>query len=584
MTGAATKEKVNILLVDDQPARLLSYEAILAELGENLVQARSGEEALARVMEQDFAVILLDVNMPGMDGFDTANMIHQHPRFERTPIIFVTAIHVTDLDRMRGYTLGAVDYVFVPVIPEILRGKVAVLVELYRKRIELQRLNDSLADTNAALGRANAALAAERAREVDALNRTLESTNRELALSNRSLQAEIAERRRAEERLREADQRKDEFLATLAHELRNPLAPIRSTLDVLRRQAGPSDSAALVVMDRQMRHLVRLIDDLLDVSRITRGKLHMRRERIDLASVVEDAVETVQSLLEESGHRLEVQLPDERVELEADPHRLAQVLANLLNNACKYSEPGTQVRLAVEALPQSLRIHVSDEGIGIEAGQIEQIFDLFVQVDTSLERARGGLGIGLTLVKRLVEMHGGAISVSSGGLGRGSVFTIELPRSDAAVLPPPSASPVQAQHGIDATQRRVLVVDDNRDAADTLAIALQALGHAVHVVCDPLRAVAEADAFRPGVAFLDVGMPELNGYELAQLLRQQPWGADLLLVALTGWGQEEDRRRSRQAGFDHHLVKPADLEEIARVTSSVPPLPDARRGTRETAR
>src|SRR5690606_18196159 len=295
--------------------------------------------------------------------------------------------------------------------------------------------------------------------------------------------------------------------------------------------------------------------------------LTMRREHIVLSDVVEDAIQTVQSLLEHSGHELSVELPPHPVELDADPHRLSQVLANLLNNACKYSESGTTVKLVAAADGELVRIVVQDEGIGIEPRALDQIFDLFVQVDTSLERARGGLGIGLTLVRRLVEMHGGTISAYSSGLGKGSRFVVELPRTAAraASAPARGADPDAAQA---AGSQRVLVVDDNRDAADTLALGLQALGHEVHVVCEPLRAVAEAEAFLPDVAFLDVGMPELNGYELARLLRSQPWGADMLLVALTGWGQDEDRRRSRQAGFDHHLVKPADLDEIARLTTA----------------
>ncbi len=328
---------------------------MLAELGENLVQARSGDEALARLMEAEFAVILLDVNMPGMDGFETASLIHQHPRHEKTPIIFVTAVHITDLDRIRGYNLGAVDYVFVPVVPEILRSKVAVLCELYRQRRELQRLNRTLGLANEELAHANAALQAEKALELRTLNETLERTNRDLAVTNTNLQGEIADRRRVEEKLREADRRKDEFLATLAHELRNPLAPIRNAPRLLQIDDREAASEPIHIMERQLRQLVRLIDDLLDVAR------------------------------------------------------------------------------------------------------------------------------------------------------------------------------------------------------------------EVRVVYDPLLALQLAAGFEPHIVFMDVGMPGMSGYDLARLMRAQPWSTATRLVALTGWGQAEDRRRSREAGFDHHLVKPAEFSEIERL-------------------
>src|SRR5919202_925242 len=293
-----SEDKVNILLVDDQPARLMSYDAILGVLGQNLVHARSGTEALQRLMENDYAAILLDVNMPGMDGFETAAMIHQHPRFEKTPIIFVTAVHVTDLDQLKGYQLGAVDYVYVPVVPEILRGKVQVLVELYRQRRELERLNKSLAE-------ANAALQAEKARELEALNATLAQANAELAQANRTLQAEIAERVRAQEALEAADRRKDDFLAMLSHELRNPLAAIQGSIELMQRKKVEDPQLVWVrdVVTRQNRHLSRLIDDLLDVSRITRGKLTLHTEPVELREVLEHALETVRPLIEARRHR-----------------------------------------------------------------------------------------------------------------------------------------------------------------------------------------------------------------------------------------------------------------------------------------
>ena len=274
------EEKVNILLVDDQPGRLLSYEAILADLGQNLVQARSGLEALERLMKDDFAVVLLDVSMPGMDGFETATLIHEHPRFEKTPIIFVTGVHVTELDRLKGYKLGAVDYVYIPVVPEILRSKVSVLVELHLQRRELQTLNRSLEEANRRLELANTNLQEEKTRELESLNQTLKRANTDLEHTNRVLQSEVSERARAETALKEADRHKDEFLAVLAHELRNPLAPIRNAVEIMRRSAltDPQLAWSRDVIERQVKHLTRLVDDLLDVSRITRGNINLSRE------------------------------------------------------------------------------------------------------------------------------------------------------------------------------------------------------------------------------------------------------------------------------------------------------------------
>jgi signal transduction histidine kinase len=558
-----------ILMVDDNPSRLLSYRAILEPLGEDLVEASSGMEALRRVMEEDFAVILLDVNMPDMDGFETATMIHQHPRFEKTPIIFVSAVNVSDFDRLRGYKLGAVDYVMVPIIPEILRSKVMVLAELYRKRSELQALNASLAVANAELADANQALQAEKAREVHKLNQSLTATNIDLARSNRSLQIEILERRNVEDRLRQADRRKDEFLATLAHELRNPLAPIQSALNVRRLGHQGENDELQEVMERQMRHLVRLVDDLLDVSRITRDRLELRPEPVQLAQVVATARETVQPLLDAAGQPLEIDAPEQSIVLFADPHRLSQVIANLISNASKFSEPGSSIHLHVEPRTDSVEIAVRDRGIGIPLDKQREIFEMFIQGDSSLERARGGLGIGLSLARRLAEMHGGRLSVHSEGEGAGSEFRVWLP-----VSAPEDIGPVEDQQralpepDVDPTEPlRVLVVDDNRDSADMLALSLKLMGHEVVTLYDPLEVLAAAREWQPQLAFLDVGMPALNGFTLAQMLRAERWrdGRGPRLVALTGWGQEEDRRRSEEAGFDEHLVKPADLETIERV-------------------
>ncbi|QOY61768.1 response regulator [Lysobacter sp. H21R4] len=558
--AAATSAPVKILLVDDQPGRLLTYRAILEPLGEELVDARSGVEALGRLMEDDYALILLDVNMPGMDGFETASMIHQHPRFEKTPIIFVTAVNVTDMDRLRGYKLGAVDYVMVPVIPEILRSKVVVLAELHRKRLELEA-------TNAQLESANLALQTEKARELAVLNESLRSANATLEIQNSVLQDEVAERGRIEQLLREVGRRKDEFLATLAHELRNPLAPLQNALAVLR-MSTPVDGELLALMERQLALMVRLIDDLLDIARISQAKLTLRKDATSLREIVECAVETARPLIEQGGHALVVDLPEQAVPLVADQARLSQVFANLLNNAAKYSEPDGRIELRARVLGDRAQVEVRDSGIGLEAGEVERIFEMFSQVETAVDRTHGGLGIGLTLVRRLAELHGGEVSVSSAGIGRGATFTVTLPLLAPASVEEPVTMPLPESVGNVA--RRVLVVDDNRDAADTLAMMVQLLGHDVRRLYDPHAVVAEVQAFRPELVFLDVGMPGLSGYDLAPQLRGLPGVPEPTIVAVTGWGQPEDRRRTHHAGFDEHLVKPPLLEAIERLCSAPP--------------
>ena len=557
-------DPVKILLVDDQPGRLLSYRAILEPLGEHLVDACSGTEALKRLMDDDFALILLDVNMPGMDGFETASLIHQHPRFEKTPIIFVTAVNVSDMDRLQGYKLGAVDYVMVPVIPEILRSKVEVLAELHRKRRELQALNTSLAADNQALQ-------IEKARELEALNESLRVANDALAARNAELQTEIGERSKAERLLRDADQRKDEFLATLAHELRNPLAPLRNALAIRRLEMAGRDDALQNMMERQLALLVRLIDDLLDIARITQNKVVLRREATTLEDVLHAAVELARPLLDEGKHEFSVRLPEHPVALSADRERLSQVFSNLLNNAAKYSDAGSRIELEAALSDGHVVVRVIDTGIGLAPEQLDAVFGLFNQVDSTIERARGGLGIGLTLVQKLAEMHAGRVEVRSAGLGQGSVFSVHLPIDDSPVVQTLSASEdsatVATTTPVADSIARVLVVDDNRDAADTLAMMISLLGHEVAQIYDPFAVEAEIERFAPTLIFLDVGMPGRSGYDIAKSLRQRENGQALEIVAVTGWGQPEDQCRTRDAGFDDHLVKPPQFETIRRICS-----------------
>jgi signal transduction histidine kinase len=571
--SAGGAERVNILLVDDQPARLLSYELILEGLGQNLVRAHSGLEALEKLMSDDYAVVLLDVSMPGMDGFETASLIHDHPRYEKTPIIFVTGVHVTELDRLKGYKLGAVDYVYIPVVPEILRSKVEVLVELYSKRRELQTLNRSLENANAQLAEANTLLEAEKTRELEQLNHTLQQINRDLALSNEALQAEVAERARIERALKEADRHKDEFLAMLAHELRNPLAPIFNAVQIMRRKPmnDPQLAWSRDVIQRQLGHLTRLVDDLLDVSRITRGKINVTREPIELSLIVARAIETVQPMLTEKRHELTVNIAQRSLQINGDLTRLTQVIGNVLGNAAKYTDAAGRIELSADCDGSHVEIRVRDNGIGIPQELLPSVFGLFTQLERTSDRTQGGLGIGLALVRKLVEMHEGTVVARSDGIGKGSEFIIRLPR----MIEKPMEDEFDPDaHGAAApaekSGRRILVADDNVDALESLATLLEINGHEVHTASDGMLAVEVAAKCRPEVALLDIGMPRMDGYEVARRIRAEAWGKNTVLVALTGWGQDEDRRRTREAGFDSHLVKPLDLEVLSEFLAHLP--------------
>jgi signal transduction histidine kinase len=356
--------------------------------------------------------------------------------------------------------------------------------------------------------------------------------------------------------LTEADRRKNEFLAMLAHELRNPLAPIRNALHMMRLKGSGNTAVqtASAMMERQIAQMVRLVDDLLDVSRISRGNIELRKGRVDLATAVLQAVEAARPFCELMEHELTVTLPPQPVYLDADPTRLAQVIGNLLNNACKFTDKGGRIALVVARDGDTAAVRVSDSGVGLAADQLPRIFDMFTQIDTSLERSRGGLGIGLTLVKSLVEMHGGTVLASSAGLNQGSEFVVRLPvLADVADQRLPEPVPREP-----AQRRRILVVDDNRDAATSLSDLLELTGHDMRVAHDGLEAVSTAEKFRPDVVLLDIGLPKLNGYEVARKIRQEGWGERVTLVALTGWGQDEDRRKSSEAGFNAHMVKPVD--------------------------
>ena len=430
----ASRRPVNILLVDDQPGKLLSYETILAPLGENLIRANSGKEALEHLLRSPVAVVLADVRMPELDGFELASMIRQHPRFQKTAIILVSAVLMSDVDFLKGYRHGAVDYLPVPIVPEILRAKVEVFADLWRKTRRLERWNQELEQR-----------VGERTGE-------LEATAARLRANEESLS-------RAVDAMRDTDRRKDEFLAVLAHELRNPLAPVSYAVELL--QAGGLDEERRAwcheVISRQVGHLTRLVDDLLDVSRITRGKIELRLEPLDLQAVIAGAVDVSRPFVESHRHALEVLPADQPVWVDGDAVRLTQVIANLLNNAAKYQEDGGRIRIEAAREGDSALVRVRDEGIGMAPEILARVFEPFMQADHSLHRSHGGLGLGLSLVRSLVELHGGSVEARSDGLGRGSEFVVRLPARAAAghggVRVAPARHPTITAYPPDPTRR-----------------------------------------------------------------------------------------------------------------------------------
>ncbi len=790
---------VNVLLVDDEPANLLALEVVLEPLSATLVRANSGVEALRKLQDTDFAAILLDVRMPGMDGFEAARLIRSRPRSRTTPIIFVTA-DAFELSAEEAYAMGAVDFLTKPLLPAVIKAKVAFFIELQRGKDELRAaerrasqeraflaavleaiedgvvacdaegrltlfnratrifhglppdiapiqsgaemhlyredgrtllakseiplfralageqvrdarmviaprrgtartvvtsgrplydddgqklgavvsMHDVTAVREAELAREAAVREQARREEAEAAAAAINASNERLRISeeryrtlfdsidegfclidvlfddagvpfdflflevnpafgkqsglvdpvgkrmselvpdseahwfsafgnvaltgqpirlNNEAKAlgrwldvyaarlggagsrtvallfnDITDRKRANDDLRtladelaESDRRKTEFLATLAHELRNPLAPLASGLQVMKLSA--TDPVVVErtrsMMERQVNHMVHLVDDLLDIARITTGKVELKPERVDLQTIIASAVETSMPLIEAGRHELVVDVPDEVMLLEVDLTRVAQVVSNLLNNAAKYTPARGRIGLAVYREGNEVVIAISDTGIGIPPAAMPTVFEMFTQVGRNMERAQGGLGIGLSLVRRLIELHGGTVSAASEGVGRGSTFTVRLPLLAGA--PVSQAAPVAAPHGADALLEsglRVLVVDDNIDAADTLSALLEMSGHAIRVANDGYQAIDAASAFLPQVVFLDIGLPGMNGYEVARKLREIPGMESSILVALTGWGTREDRERSSEAGFDHHLTKPADLHAV----------------------
>ncbi len=528
-----------ILMVDDQPAKLLAYEAILGDLGQTLIKANTAREALAQLLSNDIAVVLMDVSMPDIDGFELATMIRQHPRCEQTAIIFVSAIHLSDIDKLKGYETGAVDYVSVPVIPEILRAKIRVFVDLYQKTADLKRFNEELEH------------------RVRARTHDLEESLLHLKESEAQLRVQG-------DRLAEADRRKDEFLAMLAHELRNPLAPIRTAVDLLRVNGSSTNNLEWVtnIVDRQVTHLVRLVDDLLDASRITQGKMALTLASVELNGLIANAVESLRAA-EGRTHELIVEFSPTQIYLNADSVRLSQVFLNLLSNAAKFTPEGGRISVTVEHVAEYAEVRVQDTGSGISAGDLSRIFEMFYQGTSAGNKS--GLGLGLTLVEKLVNMHDGAVTATSSGPGLGSEFSVRLP----AIPAPADDSPQSRDEMSDAGQcYRILLVDDNRDAIESLAELLRMNGNEVELAFDGKAAIEKASEWRPEIVLLDIGMPIIDGYKAAAAIRRDSEGSDLLLIAMTGWGQAQDKQRAMEAGFDAHVVKPVSIDSLLKLFAS----------------
>jgi CheY-like chemotaxis protein len=522
---------IDILLVDDEPRNLDALEAILESPGYRLLRARDAEQALRLLMDHDVAAIVLDIRMPNMSGLELARLIKSTQRFRGTPIVFLTAQLLDDDRVVEGYDAGAVDFLTKPFDPRVLRHKIAVFAELYRKTRELADLNEKLE---------------ERVRE-----RTIELERSEAAL-------------------RAAARQKDEFLAVLAHELRNPLVPLRTGLDfLLRRQREAPLARTLGMMNRQLHHMVRLIDDLLDVSRITRGALELKREPAELGGLVAATVEAMRPTFERRRQELVLEGEgDVRCEATVDTTRIAQIVTNLLTNASKFTpERGrTTVKLARQGATFS--IQVTDTGAGIPADQIDGVFGMFARLSRPEGASPAGLGIGLALARRLAEMHGGTLTAASGGENRGSTFTLRLPLGPVTAASRVEAAPRAPAAPVPAPLR-IVIIEDNEDVAASLRDLLEDTGHRVWSAQTGSDGVSLVEEVRPNVVLCDLGLPHMGGLEVCQRIRAMPAALQPIVVAVTGWGREEDHRRTREAGFDHHLVKPVAVENLDRVLRTV---------------
>jgi signal transduction histidine kinase len=529
-------DKPKILVVNDDAASLLALTSLLEQWADEchyeVLSARSGQDALRQVLRHDFAVILLDVNMPGMDGFETAEAIHQRPRSADIPIIFVTAFLADEIDRLKAYQRGAADFLFTPVIPQVLRAKVQVFVALATKNEQLKRQAEKLSQRTT-----------------------------ELTATNKRLVREMEERRAAERK----SSAKDEFLAMLGHELRNPLSAISSAASLVGMPGAGVEAVgrARLIIQRQTQHLSRIVDDLLDLSRAMSGKILLSRRKLDIATTVSSCLDTFRATGRTAGYQIDVQLEPGWVD--GDPTRLEQIATNLIDNALKYTPAGGSIDISVghDRQNDDVVFTVRDSGVGIPAELLPHVFEVFVQGSITIDRAQGGLGIGLSLVRRLVELHGGKVSARSGGTGNGSTFEIRLPRAEAAQVADAPASMEAATEG----KPTVLLIEDNDDGREMMATMLASYGYPVLQARDGIEGVKIAVAQRPGVALVDIGLPGIDGYEVARRLRASPETQGLRMIAVTGYGLAEDQRRVLEAGFDLHLVKPVEpnalLERLA---------------------
>lgn len=526
------RNKPKILVVNDDANSLFALTSLLGQWAEQehyeVLAARSGQDALRQVLMHDFAVILLDVNMPGMDGFETAEAIHQRARSADIPIIFITAFLADELDRLKAYQRGAVDFLFTPVIPQVLHAKISVFVALAMKTEELK--------TQA---------------------RQLSQRTTELTATNQRLMREMAERQVVERQ----NHAKDEFLAMLGHELRNPLSAISSAASLigLPGASGEGVSRARKIIQRQSQHLGRIVDDLLDLSRAMSGKIRLVRAPLDLAALVAACLETYRATGRSTDYALVQDLDPGWVD--GDSTRLEQITSNLLDNALKYTAPGGRIEVRTWTENEHVVLSVRDSGVGIGADLLPHVFDIFVQGNSTLDRSQGGLGIGLSLVRRLTELHGGAITAESDGPGSGSTFMLRLPRIEHQ----PSAPELPPAASAEAAKPSVLLVEDNDDGREMMAMMLQCYGYPVLQACDGLEGLALAARCPPALALVDIGLPGVDGFEVARRLRADAQTRDIKLIALTGYGSAEDLQRVLDAGFDLHLVKPVDIEHLLRV-------------------
>jgi signal transduction histidine kinase len=514
-------DRIAILLVDDEPRNLDALEAILGDSSYRLLRAGDADNALKTLLHHDVAAIVLDIKMPGVSGIELAQTIKGTKKFRQIPILFLTAYLVDDQDVITGYGAGAVDYLTKPVNPQILRHKIGVFADLFRKTRALAELNETLE---------------ERVRE------------------------RTAELERSEAALRAADRQKDEFIAILAHELRNPLAPIRTGIDLLnamQKDASPIVVKTLGAMGRQLDHMVRLIDDLLDTSRVTRGALELQRDRVDLRRVVETAFEAARPFFERRQQVATISGAP-HVYAHVDQTRIAQIIGNVLHNAAKFTPEGGTIRIELDREDESAVIRVIDSGQGIAPEQIDRVFDMFARIERPGAR-EGGLGIGLALARRLAEMHGGTLTAESAGRGQGTTVTLTLPaleseqrKSDRPVTP--ETAPLQAL--------RILIIEDNDDVSDTMAAWLEQMGHRVSIARAGTPGVEQIREHAFDLVLCDLGLPDLDGLEVCRLVRQTQDGGKPVMVALTGWGREDDRRRTKEAGFDAHLVKPVAADKL----------------------